>query len=133
MVYEGEKQRELIMLKSGKADVFMGDGSEPASVLFPGEYIGDYQLLFDTIHHFTIRSQDFVEALVLSFSELKRILGYTMNSQTKPTGDFTSYRHINDDQGALDTIDQSRRFVFTIYLVLETTRHPFMLLIAWLS
>lgn len=116
IVYEGEKQRELIMLRSGKADVFMGDGPEPASVLFPGEYIGDYQLLFNTIHHVTVRSQDFVEALVLSFSEFKRVVDYDLDKETKIPCDFTGYRQISD-QGALDTIDQSRRFASLIYFI----------------
>jgi hypothetical protein len=104
MIYEGERQRELIILKTGKADVYIGNGSEPASVLFPGEFIGDYQLLFDTIHHVSVRSQEFVEALVLSFHRLKII----MDSETKVDDDFCSYRSSND-QGALDTIQHYSR------------------------
>jgi len=64
-----------------------------------------------------------VEALILSFQELKHALEHTMSFETKQSGDFTSYRHMISDQGTLDTIDQSRRFVFC-YVNFQSTRFP---------
>ena len=80
MLYEGEKQRELVIIKSGRADVFVSGIKESVGTLLEGHFIGDYQLLFGTINQVGVRLPDFTETLVLTFHNFERIIEHPLQN-----------------------------------------------------
>jgi CRP-like cAMP-binding protein len=62
-----EKQRELLIVTSGSADVYSSHSKQSISTLLPGDFIGDYQLIFGTANIVSVKSGlTFVDVLVLS-------------------------------------------------------------------
>ena len=103
LLFQFEKQRDLMIVKSGRADVYIKGTESAVSSLTPGDYIGDYQLLFDTINQVGVRTPDFTEVLVLTFLEFEKVCD-------NPDFSFLKFRELggnfrgSDDPGALETI-----------------------------
>ena len=74
MMYQNEKQRELIVVTRGNAEMFTRSNEQAFSTLLPGDFVGDYQLIFGYPNDFTVRANPakFVEALVLDFPGLRK-------------------------------------------------------------
>ena len=107
VLYEGEKQRELIIVKQGRLDLYLRESSMVVSNLVEGDYIGDYQLLFGTVNQVGAISPDFTEVLALTFQAFEEIMDHP--SQTEI--DFRSLGgnlRMCEDKGAIDTLMQSK-------------------------
>ena len=109
ILYEGEKQRDLVIVKKGRVELVLRDVKEAITTLIEGDFIGDYQLLFGTVNQVGVRSPDFTEVLVLTFDNFETIMDH-------PSQQFLDFRALgnlrqSEDQGALDTIEQTRIFM----------------------
>ena len=105
--YQGEMQRELVIIQSGSADIRLAGVADSIGRLLPGDFIGDYQLLFGTTNHVGVEAADFTETLVLSFDSFKQVMTDPLNSDFS----FSSLGHTfrrSDDEGCLDTIEAMR-------------------------
>jgi len=74
LVFEGEKQRELIVVRMGQLELYASDTSMAICSLREGDFIGDYQLLFSVQHKYTARANVFVETVVLTVAGLMDVL-----------------------------------------------------------
>ncbi|EED94210.1 cyclic nucleotide-activated ion channel, partial [Thalassiosira pseudonana CCMP1335] len=74
LLYQGEMQRELIIIKSGKAEIHITGVPEAVGSLLPGDYIGDYQLLFGAPNQVGVQTSEFIEALVLTYDAFKGVM-----------------------------------------------------------
>ena len=103
ILYQFEKQRELIIIKTGRAEICTKDDINILGYLGPGEFMGDYQLLFGTVNQVGLRSQDFTEVLVLTFDDLEKVMDcpYQNHFQFRSLGG--NFRG-SKDEGALKTI-----------------------------
>jgi len=117
MMYQNEKQRELIVVTRGNAEMFTRSNEQAFSTLLPGDFVGDYQLIFGYPNDFTVRANPakFVEALVLDFPGLR-----------KATADFDDQVSVStDDVGARETINmhfqRSERFTLLKESMKKTT------------
>lgn len=108
ILYEGEKQRELIIIKSGRAEIYARGSLEPIGTLLVGDYIGDYQLIFGTVNQVGLRSPDFAEALVLTFHAFEEVMNLYQNRHFEFKRNGSNLRK-SQDKGAIDTIENSRR------------------------
>ena len=109
ILYQNEKQRELVIIKSGRADICIAQSTEAVGSLLPGDYMGDYQLLFGTVNQVGLRaSDDFVEVLVLTYDNFAaQVMGHPDCSGMMFQALGGTFRDSND-QGALDTIERSK-------------------------
>ncbi|GMH59726.1 hypothetical protein TrST_g1578 [Triparma strigata] len=104
ILYQFEKQRELFIVTSGRCDIYIKGNKDAISSLTPGDFIGDYQLLFGTVNQVGVRAPDFTEVLALTFDAFEVFCD-------NPSFDFLGFRDLggnfrnSDDQGALDTIN----------------------------
>jgi len=117
MMYQNEKQRELIVVTRGNAEMFTRSNEQAFSTLLPGDFVGDFQLVFGYPNDFTVRANPakFVEALVLDFAGLR-----------KATADFEEQVSVSvDDVGARETINthfqRSERFTLLKESMKKTT------------
>ena len=69
-----ELQRRLVIVLEGRAEVVLRHYSEAIRTLNPGDYYGDYQLLFGTINQVGILSPDFTETLSLSYEAFAKAI-----------------------------------------------------------
>jgi len=106
ILYQYEKQRELIIMKKGKAEIFLRGNRDAIGFLQPGEFMGDYQLLFGTVNQVGLRSQDFVEVLVLTYSNFERVMAGPLEDQFEFISSAGNFRGSNDE-GALQTVRNS--------------------------
>ena len=109
ILYQNEKQRELVIVKSGRADIYIAQSAEAVGSLLPGDYMGDYQLLFGTVNQVGLRaSDDFVEVLVLTYNNfVQNVMNHPDCSDMMFHALGGTFRDSND-QGALDTIERSK-------------------------
>ena len=101
--YQGEMQRELVIFKSGKAEMYLNGVKDPIGSLLPGDYIGDYQLLFASPNQVGVQANEFTEVAVLTFDELRTAL-----NQDSITISGSNFRE-SQDEGALETIESNRQ------------------------
>jgi len=109
LMNEGERQRELFIVKSGRVELMKKGTSDPVGSLVDGDYIGDFQMLFGTTNQLGVQSPDFTEILVLTYQHLKDIV----NQYDQGIGDLRLFQDTfrkSDDQGVIDTIDKSKIF-----------------------
>ena len=105
ILYEGEKQREMIIMKSGRADLYVRNSTESVGSLVVGDYLGDYQLLFGTVNQVGVHAPEFVEVLSLTFQNFEKV----MDNQSDI--DFRSYGgnfRQSDDLGAKETVKMAK-------------------------
>uniref|UniRef100_A0A7S1UCC9 Cyclic nucleotide-binding domain-containing protein n=1 Tax=Phaeomonas parva TaxID=124430 RepID=A0A7S1UCC9_9STRA len=83
IIYHREKQRELTIVRSGEVQVYIKEKEQPLSKLLPGDYVGDFQLLFGKLHPVGLRasSKSFCETLMLSLTSLMDILNLPGNRE----------------------------------------------------
>ena len=108
IIHQAEMQRELLIIKSGKADILLEGVPDAVGSLLPGDFIGDYQLLFGTVNQVSVRTVDFTEALVLTFAELQQVMSHPHNVEfafAKLGGG--TFRQSNDD-GCIETIYETK-------------------------
>ena len=107
ILYQNEKQRELIIVKSGRADVYIRGSKDAVGSLLPGDFIGDYELLFGTINQVGVRSPDFTEVLVLTFDGLESVMDHPDHNHMSFSTSGGNLRRSND-LGALETIAHTK-------------------------
>ena len=96
-----------MIVKTGKADVYIKGTESAVASLMPGDFIGDYQLLFDTINQVGVRTPDFTEVLILAFLEFEAVCDH-------PNFSFLEFRKLggnfrgSSDKGALETFTQNK-------------------------
>lgn len=105
ILHEGEKQREMIIVKVGRANLFVRGLHEPVGTIVPGDYVGDYQLLFGTVNQIGVSaSTEFVEVLALTFLQFDCV----MHEDIEFRRNGGNYRHSNDP-GALETVENAKK------------------------
>ena len=107
VLYEGEIQRELVIIMSGKLDICIKGIAKPVGTLITGDYLGDYQLLFGTANQVGLRSPDFSEVLVLTFDIFEQILKSPEIEDISLPKDCRNFR-FSTDKGVSDTIKKSK-------------------------
>ncbi|KAL9183699.1 hypothetical protein ACHAXT_004555 [Thalassiosira profunda] len=107
ILYQGEMQRELVIIKSGRADIRIAGIPDAVGSLLPGDFIGDYQLLFGATNQVGIETADFTETLVLTFDAFKRVMDHPRNDQFSFASMGYTFRH-SDDEGCLETIQATK-------------------------
>lgn len=117
ILYEGEKQRDLVIIKNGRADIFVAGIKEAVGSLLEGDYIGDYQLLFGTINQVGVHSQDFTETLVLTFHNFEKITDHPLQTDVDLRSLGGNLRKSNDC-AVIDTIERSRMYVLTFFFII---------------
>ena len=118
ILYEGEKQRELVIVKSGRCDVTFKESSDAVGSLLPGDFMGDYQLLFGAKNQVGLKASDFVEALVLTFENFEQVMGHP-DSKTFNFRAIGGNFRCSCDYGALDTIKRSRETLEKIMVTIS--------------
>ena len=103
LLYEGEKQREMFIVKKGRIELFSETMSQPVATLIENDYFGDYQLLFGTTNQLGARSQDFTEVLVLTFYAFEEVLDNPLQVDIDLRSLGGNFRN-SEDKGVLDTI-----------------------------
>ena len=107
ILYEGEIQRELVIVMSGRLDICIKGIPKPIGTLIVGDYLGDYQLLFGTVNQIGLRSPDFSEVLVLTFDSFEQILKMPEIQDIYFPKDCRNFR-FSTDKGVSDTIKKSK-------------------------
>ena len=122
ILHQGEMQRELIIIKSGKADIRVSDVPEAVGTMLPGDFIGDYQLLFGTTNQVGVQTAEFTETLVLTFDAFKQVMGHPHNQHFSFSSLGYTFRQ-SDDEGCIETIDATqeamKKFLTTATTVLS--------------
>jgi CRP-like cAMP-binding protein len=75
---QDEPIRELILIRSGRVDILIGNGSRSLFTLVTGDHTGDFQMLFGTSAEVSAKASGYCETMVLSwdaFSEALRLSG----------------------------------------------------------
>lgn len=107
ILQQTELQRELVIIKSGKAEILLEGVPDAVGSLLPGDFIGDYQLLFGTVNQVSVRAADFTEALVLSFDDFKQVMEHPHNDGFCFNKLGETFRQSNDD-GCIETIYETK-------------------------
>mmetsp|Transcript_31519 Transcript_31519/g.45922 ORF Transcript_31519/g.45922 Transcript_31519/m.45922 type:complete len:2273 (-) Transcript_31519:792-7610(-) len=108
ILFHMERQRELVIILDGRADIVLRESPDAIGTLNQGDYMGDYQLLFGTINQVGLRSPDFTEVLVLTYEKFKNVFDNRDSAEYGiETGglDFRS----STDEGVLKTIENSSK------------------------
>jgi len=108
ILYQGEMQRELVIIKSGRAEIRVSGVSDALGNLLPGDFIGDYQLLFGTANQVGIQAADFTETLVLTFDAFKQLMSHPRNELFSFSSMGYTFRQ-SDDEGCIETIDATKQ------------------------
>ena len=107
ILYEGEKQREMIIVKAGRVDLYVRTTAESVGTLICGDYIGDYQLLFGTVNQVGARSPDFAEVLVLTFHAFEEVMDRSLQEGIDFRALGGNLRRC-EDPGAKETLHQAQ-------------------------
>jgi len=107
IIHQAEMQRELIIIKTGKADILLEGVPDAVGSLLPGDFIGDYQLLFGTVNQVSVRTVDYTEALVLTFAEFKQVMSHPHNDEFAFAKLGGTFRQSHDD-GCIETIYETK-------------------------
>ena len=105
ILYEGEKQREMIIMKSGRADLYVRNSTESVGSLVVGDYLGDYQLLFGTVNQVGVHAPEFVEVLALTFENFEQVMDNQSEIEFRSIGG--NFRQ-SDDLGAKETVEMAK-------------------------
>jgi CRP-like cAMP-binding protein len=119
IIHQADMQRELVIIKSGKADILLQGVPDAVGSLLPGDFIGDYQLLFGTVNQVTVRTVDFTEALVLTFAEFKQVMNHPHNDEFAFAKLGGTFRQSNDD-GCIETIYETKESMKKILATANT-------------
>eukprot|EP00986_Skeletonema_menzelii_P012282 scaffold6715_cov139-Skeletonema_menzelii.AAC.3 len=119
IIHQAEMQRELVIIKSGKADILLEGVPDAVGSLLPGDFIGDYQLLFGTVNQVSVRAVDYTEALVLTFAEFKQFMSHPHNHEFAFAKLGGTFRQSNDD-GCIETIYETKENLKKITITANT-------------
>ncbi|KAL7466716.1 hypothetical protein ACHAXS_007001 [Conticribra weissflogii] len=119
MLHEGAMQRELHIVKSGRADIIISGAPDVVGSLLAGDYIGDYQLLFGTTNQVSIRTSEFSEVLVLTFENFKKAMDHPHNRHFSFASLGYTF-HKSNDEGCLDTIKTTNERLQKIWQMADT-------------
>ena len=102
LIFQDEKQRELFVVKAGQVEIYTRSMDNPVSSLRPGDYIGDYQLLFGVTHKWGARCNVlFCEVVVLTIQGLSEVIrSSTFRSRFK---NYKGHLRGSTDRGAIAT------------------------------
>ena len=64
---QGDKLRELILVKSGRVDILVHGNVQALLTLVTGDYTGDFQLMFGTPAEFAAQANGYLETMVLTW------------------------------------------------------------------
>lgn len=103
ILYQGEMQRELVIFKSGKAEMYLNGVKGPVGSLLPGDYIGDYQLLFGCANQVGVQAHEFSDVLVLTLDAFRDVMYQTAHDMSGLT------LRESQDEGALETIEGNKQ------------------------
>ncbi len=107
ILYEGEKQREMLIIKKGRAELYVRDTEQVVGALLEGDYIGDYQLLFDTVNQVGARCPGFTEVVALTFDAFEKVMDHPLQQDIDFRSLGGNFRQ-SDDIGAVETIRLAR-------------------------
>ncbi|KAL7553159.1 hypothetical protein ACHAWF_016401 [Thalassiosira exigua] len=108
ILYQGEMQRELIIIKKGKAEIRVAGVTDAVGNLIPGDFIGDYQLLFGTANQVGLQTSDFTETLALTFGGLTQVMSHSQNEHFSFASMGYTFRQ-SDDEGCIETIQATKQ------------------------
>ena len=75
IVYANEKMREMYIVREGTVDVFHTKNADSLCTLASGDYFGDYELVYGTVHPVAVKTgYAFVEMLVLTLDGFKALV-----------------------------------------------------------
>jgi CRP-like cAMP-binding protein len=121
LMYQFETQRELFIVLSGRCDIHIKGTKDAVSSLTPGDFIGDYQLLFGTVNQVGVWTPDFTEVLVLTFDAFEEFCD-------NPAFAFLNFRELgcnfrnSDDKGAIDTLANYDQFIKKLTAMVSTVK-----------
>lgn len=104
LLYEGEKQREMIIIKIGRLNMYVRDSQESVGSLVAGDYIGDYQLIFGTVNQVGVRAPEIAEVLALTFPRFEEVMDQNIEFRSLG-GNFRQSK----DPGALETVENAKK------------------------
>ena len=104
ILYEGEKQREMIIIKIGRVNMYVRGSQESVGTLVAGDYIGDYQLLFGTVNQVGVCAPEIAEVLALTFPRFEEVIGQDTEFRSLG-GNFRQ----SEDPGALETVKNTKK------------------------
>jgi CRP-like cAMP-binding protein len=104
ILYQGEMQREMVIFKSGKAEMHLNGVKDPVGSLLPGDYIGDYQLLFGCPNQVGVQASEFTDVAVLTFDAFREVV----DQKSMTDMSCFTFRESQDD-GALETIETNKQ------------------------
>ena len=119
LMYQFEKQRELVIVVTGRCDIHIEGTKGAVSSLTPGDFIGDYNLLFGTVNQVGVRAPDFCEVLVLTLNSLEEFCD-------DPNFAFLNFRELgcnfrnSEDKGVLDTLSKYDDFIKKLTAMVST-------------
>lgn len=119
IIHQAEMQRDLVIIKSGKADILLEGVPDAVGSLLPGDFIGDYQLLFGTVNQVSVRTVDYTEALVLAFPDFKEVMSHPHNHEFAFAELGGTFRQSNDD-GCNETIYETKESMKKIMTTANT-------------
>jgi hypothetical protein len=106
-----ERQRELIIMASGCAQMFVRSRCGKhvdVGTLAQGQFLGDYNLLFDCINQVGLNATEFSEVLVLTNERFVSALNSTAHSELELPSSDGHFRE-SSDPGAIATISKYDR------------------------
>jgi len=110
ILYQSEMQRELIIITSGKADIRVTGVPDAVGTLLPGDFIGDYQLLFGSTNQVGVQTAEFTETLVLTFDAFKQVMDHSHNAHFSFSSLGYTFRQ-SDDEGCAETIKATKETI----------------------
>ena len=111
ILFQSELQRELIIVVEGRVDIVIKESPEAIGTLNPGDFMGDYQLLFGTINQVSIKSPDFSEVLSLSHYALMGVMKDFSLQGYKINGFNNSNFRGSTDAGVIETYEKASMYV----------------------
>lgn len=64
---QDERRRELMLVRSGRIEIFNQESKSALTTLVPGDHVGEFQLIFGTACELNARAAVFTEVAVLSY------------------------------------------------------------------
>lgn len=108
ILFHMERQRELVIILDGRADIVLRESPDSIGTLNYGDYMGDYQLIFGTINQVGLRSPDFTEVLVLTHDKFEDIFEHPDSTEYGIETSGLDFRR-SADEGVLRTIENTSR------------------------
>ena len=119
IMHQGELQRELLIFSSGKADILVRGVKEPVGTLLPGDFVGDYALLFGVPNQVSCQTADFSEVLALDFASFRLVMDHPRNQHFDFASMGCTFRNSGVD-GCSKTIETTKESLRKISSTVST-------------